>query len=203
MQSFNLCPMIGFICVKSILITYNNLFINKKYLNEIDINEYIQRPEFFESVLGDFNEIANDLDFKFLNKLYANTEAKLDNSSNRTKVIMHSYNNKVLDICDRYSNDVKFKYMVRQDFTMNDFTMNIKSILVHPITAIRIAVLISKKFGSIFRICYNDFIKKDIIKKDIITIELQIDEYIPIVLENEINKINEDNEEKKCSFYAL
>ena len=202
MQSFNLCPMIGFICVKSILITYNNLFINKKYLNEIDINEYIQRPEFFDSVLADFDNVAR-VDKLDLNTLHDNTETKMSNSSNCSDLKFRSDQNGVSSIYDTYSNDVKFKYMVRQDFTMNDFTMNIKSILVHPITDIRIAVLISKKFGSIFRICYNDFIKKDIIKKDIITIELQIDEYIPIVLENEINKINEDNEEKKCSFYAL
>ena len=165
-KSFKRCPTTGFICAKNILIKYNNTVIDEKYLKEInELIKYMQRPTFFKSVLSDFNKIAdaNKLDFEFLNTLHANTEAKLENSSNRSDARLPSQQNETkVSIYDKYSNDVKFKYMVRQDFTMKGIIKNIKSIFVHPVTAIGVAMWMSVDFGSIVRISYNDFINGDI-----------------------------------------
>ena len=129
-KSFKRCPTTGFICAKNILIKYNNTVIDEKYLKEInELIKYMQRPTFFKSVLSDFNKIAdaNKLDFEFLNTLHANTEAKLANSSNRSDARLPSQQNETkVSIYDKYSNDVKFKYMVRQDFTMKGIIKNIK-----------------------------------------------------------------------------
>ena len=166
MKSFTTCPTTGFICAKNILTKYNDTCVVKKDKKEIKfLNQYIARPEFLNCVLSDFDKVASDdkLDLNYLNTLHDNTETKMANSSNRSggKLSPHQNETKV-SICNTYSNDVKFKYMVRQDFTKKGAITTIINIFVHPLVAIGVAMWMSPTFGSIVKDSYYKFINGDV-----------------------------------------
>jgi hypothetical protein len=59
------------------------------------------------------------------------------------------------------STDDKFTYMIRQDFTMSGNTKRINSILVHPLTAVGIAMWMSPNFGSEVKDIFLRFVEGD------------------------------------------
>ena len=151
-KSFTTCPTTGFICAKNILTKYNDTCVITKDKKELRcLNEYIARPEFLISILADFNNVASDnkLDLNYLNTLHDNTETKIANSSNRSdRTVRSDQNETKVSIYDKYSNDVKFKYMIRQNFTKKGIIKTINNIFVHPSVAIGVAMWMSPTCGN-------------------------------------------------------
>ena len=161
-KSFTTCPTTGFICAKNILTKYNDTCFVKKDKKELRcLNEYIARPEFLISILADFNNVASDnkLDLNYLNTLHDNTETKISNMPDMDDRKFRSSNNGISHICDTYSNDVKFNYMVRK---ISSGYNKIDNIFVHPLVAIGVAMWMSPTFGSIVKDSYYKFINGDV-----------------------------------------
>ena len=164
-KSFTTCPTTGFICAKNILTKYNDTCVVKEDKKELkNLNKHIARPEFLRSVLSDFDNVArvDILDLNYLNTLHDNTETKMANSSNRSGGKLSPEQNGISPICDTYSNDVKFKYMIRQNFTKKGAITTIINIFVHPLVAIGVAMWMSPTFGSIVKDSYYKFINGDV-----------------------------------------
>jgi len=148
MKSFTTCPTTGFICAKNILTKYNDTCVIKKDKKEIKfLNQHIARPEFLRSVLSDFDKVASDdkLDLNYLNTLNVNIETKISNMPDMDDCNLQPSNNGVSSICDTYSNDVKFNYMVRK---ISSGYNKIDNIFVHPLVAIGVAMWMSPTFGN-------------------------------------------------------
>jgi len=164
MKSFTTCQMTGFICAKNILTTYNKTCVVKKRKKEIGkLNKHMERRKFFKSVLDDFDKVASDnkLDLNYLKTLNDN------NMPNMYGINPTPSNTGISPICDTYSNDVKFKYMVRKiisDYNIIDDKIDnkIDNIFVHPLVAIGVAIWISPTFGSIVKDSYVTFINGDV-----------------------------------------
>ena len=162
MKSFTTCPTTGFICAKNILTKYNDTCVVKKDKKEIKfLNQYITRPEFLRSVLSDFDKVASDdkLDLNYLNILHDNTETKISNMPDMDGGKLSPSNNGVSSICDTYSNNVKFNYMVRK---ISSGYNKIDNIFVHPLVAIGVAMWMSPTFGTIVKDSYYKFINGDV-----------------------------------------
>lgn len=161
--SFKVCPTTSFICAKNILENYNENAEEKKKMKKL--NEYIGRPKFFKSVISDFDKTAKDnkIDDKYLKEINNSTGPKtgpVKNTSKSTQIAI----SEDLSVAQYYSqipDDVKFNYMIRQDFTMKGSAKKIKSILVHPLTAVGIAMWMSPSFGSEVKDVFLRFIDGD------------------------------------------
>ena len=166
MNSFTKCPTTSFICAKNILKQYNDTCVIKEDKKELKyLNEYMKEPVFLSSIVSDFNKVAsaNKLDLNYLNTLHDNTETKIANSSNCSgRQNRPDQNETKVSISDTYSNDVKFKYMIRQNFTKKGIIKNIINIFVHPLVAIGVAMWMSPTFGSIVKDSYYKFINGDV-----------------------------------------
>ena len=161
-KSFTTCPTTGFICAKNILTKYNATCVIKEDKKELKfLNRYIARPEFFNCVLSDFDNVASDnkLDLNYLNTLHDNTETKMANIPDMNGAILSPSNNGVSPICNTYSNTVKFNYMVRKIIVGYN---KINNIFVHPLVAIGVAIWMSPTFGTIVKKSYIEFINGDV-----------------------------------------
>jgi hypothetical protein len=127
--TFNTCSDTGFICAKNILETYNKTADTPKLMCKL--NEFMKRPKFLKSAMADFDKIVKDnkVDASYFNK-----------SSEKKDGLSQFYSD--------MSTDDKFAYMIRQDFNMIGNTKRFNYILVHPNSAIKIAIWMSPKFGN-------------------------------------------------------
>ena len=161
-KSFTTCPTTGFICAKNILIQYNTTCVIKKDKKELRcLNQHIINPDFFRSILSDFDTVASDnkLDLNYLKTLNVNIETKISNMPDMDDPKFGSSNNGISPICNTYSNTVKFNYMVRK---ISSGYNKIDNIFVHPLVAIGVAMWMSPTFGSIVKDSYYKFINGDV-----------------------------------------
>ena len=132
--ALKVCPTTKFICAKAILEEYNKTADKKRLMKKL--NQHMKGPAFFKSVIADFDKVA--IDNKIDEKMLAGPENGPAISSEEMSVSQYYTN---------IPEQTKFNYMVRQDFTMNGNAKTIKSILVHPNTAIKVAIWMSPVFG--------------------------------------------------------
>ena len=158
--SFKVCPTTSFICAKNILENYNENAEKKKKMK--NLNQYIGRPKFIQSVISDFDKTAKDnkIDDKYLKEINNSDDPKMQPSKNTSKSTQIAISED-LSVAQYYSqipDDVKFKYMIRKN--TNGYN-KIKSILVHPLTAVGIAMWMSPSFGSEVKDVFLRFIDGD------------------------------------------
>jgi hypothetical protein len=125
--TFKTCSDTGFICAKNILETYNETADTPKLMKFLNL--HMKRTAFHKSVIADFDKIVKD------NKVDESYFNKSDEKS--SQLVVQCYSD--------MSTDDKFTYMIRK---ITSGYNKITSILVHPNTAIRIAMWMSPKFGN-------------------------------------------------------
>ena len=183
---FNTCSDTGFICAKHILETYNETAEKPKLLKYL--NKYIKRPNFFKDVIADFNQLVRDnkIDSTYFNKNHEKIDGSkmepsdIEDKSSQVDILeekiagskMEPVNiedkssqvdileeKNIINIYIELPEQTKFNYMIRKN--MSGYN-KINSILVHPMTAVGIAMWMSPAFGSKVKDIFLRFIEGDV-----------------------------------------
>jgi hypothetical protein len=162
--TFKTCSDTGFICAKNILETYNETADTPKLMKHL--NEYMKNPKFLKSVMSDFDKIVidNKVDVSYFNKSDEKKVGRIFRptlSDEKSSQLVVSQDSTVVQCYSDMATDDKFTYMIRQDFNMIGNTKRINSILVHPLTAVGIAMWMSPDFGSEVKDIFLRFVEGD------------------------------------------
>jgi hypothetical protein len=161
---FNTCTKTGFICAKNILETYNETAKTPKKLK--DLSKYIKRANFFKEIIADFNQLArdgkiNNTDLKKIDENFTGDSMPPVNIEDKSHQIDILEEKNIINTYIELPKQTKFDYMIRQDFTMRGTMKKINSILVHPMSAVGIAMWMSPEFGSKVKDIFLRFIEGD------------------------------------------